>query len=159
LGHEIGPLSIAMAKSAIIGTTVTTNIQCLAMSKSPAPWLLAIALPLATAASLKAQALPPFFSGDTVGFEAQISTVDSGPALSVHANVSADRKYVTLGSQATDNTLLSLAAFRLAGPSVGGFVGMSTPAVSSAAPPKGQALIMTSILDQRGMILIATIGP
>lgn len=122
-------------------------------------WLAAAALALGMACQTRAQAIPPFFSGDAVGFEAQISTVDSGPSMAVHATVSADRKYVTLGSQTSDNTLLSLATFRLAGPNVGGFVGMASPMTTPTGQTTGQTVARTSILDQRGMTLVAAIAP
>src|SRR5689334_9348418 len=69
-----------------------------------------------------------FFGGGAVAYDPEISTVQSGALLDAQVVVSYDRKYVTIGAQATDQRLLALRDFQIAAPANQGFVGGVTPA-------------------------------
>jgi hypothetical protein len=95
----------------------------------------------------------PFFNSAAVGYEATISTAFSGAALSAHTTVSADRKYVTVGAQASIMGQPNFTPFTIAVPVGGGFVG--SPA--AGAPPA--TTMGASILDRPGMTLLAPLRP
>lgn len=112
----------------------------------------------------RAGAQVPFYYGGATGYEAQISTVNTGVVLDAQATVSADRKYVTMTMRPQNSSLLALQSFsyqQAAGPAEG-FVGMGVAAPAptatsvrtlnfnsvAAPPPK------TSVLQAVGMIPI-----
>jgi hypothetical protein len=78
----------------------------------------------AFAATVQAQS---FFGGGAVAYDPEISTVQSGGILDAQVVVSYDRKYVTIGAQATEQRLLALRDFQIAAPANQGFVGGVTP--------------------------------
>lgn len=72
-----------------------------------------------------------FFGGGVAAYDPEISVVSSGVVMDVRGTVSADRKYVTIGAQASDNRVLALHNFQIAsafaaGPAQG-FVGGVNP--------------------------------
>jgi hypothetical protein len=125
-------------------------------------WLLAALTAFFTAASVAAaQDSPPFFGGGAVAFDVQVSSFDAGPIVNAHVAVSSNRKYVTIGEQASDSKLLALSSFNFqsAGPT-GGFVGMPTPVPAAMAAAKSPATpARPSILDKPGMTLISPLVP
>jgi hypothetical protein len=117
------------------------------------------------------QNAPPFFGGGVVAYSPTISTVNSGAVFDASAVVSFDRKYVTIGAQAQDSSLIALRDFPIAqGPALG-FVGGVSPAAGAGAPggfaaavdgtPPSPAQIQRaaiaarSVLNQRGMYQLA----
>ena len=102
----------------------------------------------------------PFFSAQGTAFDPQVNFIDSGAVLSAHVNVSADRKYVTIGSHASNQQLLALTPFTaVGGPTAGGFVGIPAPApakaVAGAKPTPPTPATPPSVLERTGMTLIA----
>jgi hypothetical protein len=104
----------------------------------------------------------PFFSATPTAYEAQISTGDSGVLLSVKPIVSANLKYVTVGTQATSTGLATLTPFNLVIPA-NGTVGSTSSTSAGAAPASGRGAPaaapepahVPTILDKPGMTLIA----
>ena len=70
---------------------------------------LTIALTLICVRFASAQNTPPFFGGGVVANSPTISTVNSGAVFDAQAVVSHDRKYVTIGAQAQDSSLIAFA--------------------------------------------------
>jgi len=106
-------------------------------------------------------ATTPFFSATPTAYEAQVSTGDSGELLNVKPIVSANLKYVTVGTQATSTGLATLTPFNLVIPA-NGTVGSTsnTPGGSAASSGSGAATApepahVPTILDKPGMTLIA----
>jgi hypothetical protein len=67
--------------------------------------------------SLAAAQTPPFFGGGAIGFDPEISTVNSGALVDAQVVVSDDRRYVTINMRPSLSHLNSLNTFP-----VGGFV-------------------------------------
>jgi hypothetical protein len=105
---------------------------------------------------------PPFFNSAATAYEAQIATGDNGVLLSAKPIVSANLKYVTVGTQATNTGLATLTPFNLVIPA-NGTVGATASTPSAATPTGGtapgvvvgQPAHAPSILDKPGMTLIA----
>ena len=115
----------------------------------------------------------PFMGGGTA-FDPEVGVVHSGAKLDAQAVVSADRKYVTLNTRATNTDLRELVLF----PVVGfGFVGGANPGgdagqagVGNDAPPSAAANLnngintspaaianQNTVLNRRGMFLLASL--
>jgi hypothetical protein len=127
---------------------------------------------LVCASAATAQQGPPFFGGGTA-YDPEVGVVQSGALLDASATVSADRKYVTITTGATNSDLRDLVQFPVV--DIVGFVGGVNPAGNAAlagvgpdAPPAAAATnrngINTSpaaianqatVLNQRGMFLVA----
>src|SRR3954447_10115839 len=88
-------------------------------------------------ASARAAHAQSFFGGGAVAYDPEISTVQSGALLDAQVVVSYDRKYVTIGAQATDQRLLALRDFPVASPVTQGFVGGVTPTGGGAGGGNG----------------------
>jgi len=119
-----------------------------------------------------AQNVPPFFGGGgVVAYSPTISTVNSGAVLDASAVVSNDRKYVTIGAQAQDSSLIALRDFPIASAQLG-FVGGVNPGGNAngngggfAAPADGSppspaqiqraAIAARSVLNRHGMFLLS----
>ena len=91
-----------------------------------------------------AQATPPFF-GPGVAYNPEVSVIPSGAVLDAQATVSADRKYVTINTRATESRVKVISRFPVVQTNQG-FVGgvmMSAEipggvsAVAEAAPGGG----------------------
>src|SRR5271156_5200526 len=101
------------------------NIQFFVMSNS-GRGLLIVSASLCAAVFVAgrwafAQTAPdaPFFSATPTAYEAQIATGDNGVLLSAKPIVSANLKYVTVGTQATSTGLATLTPFNLVIPANG----------------------------------------
>lgn len=120
--------------------------------------------------SLPARAqVPPFFNGGgAVAFEPEISTVNTGAAITVAPTVSQDRKYVTIGGQFQNAQLLRLETFQVSQTRFGmpGVQGLVGDARSAAPSPKDVPNLNTSrpatlrvaregALNRPGMTLVA----
>ncbi len=79
-------------------------------------------------AEARAQLLPPFFGGGTA-YDPEVGVVESGALLDAQATVSADRKYVTITTGATQTKLLDLVQFPVVEV---GFVGGVNPGGGNA---------------------------
>jgi hypothetical protein len=65
-----------------------------------------------TATDAKAQGGPPFFGGGVVGFDPEISVVNTGALLDAQVVVSDDRRYVTINARPSLSHLNSLQVFQ-----------------------------------------------
>jgi hypothetical protein len=81
-----------------------------------------------------------FFSGGTVGYDPEISILNVGTLLDARATVDVDRKYVTITARPQSSALIGMQTFTFVRSVNQGTVGSTAGA---------------SILDQRGMTLIA----
>jgi hypothetical protein len=106
-------------------------------------------------ASARCRAQVTFFSGDATAFEPEVSTSFGGALLDAMVNVSADRKYVTIGAQPTFQGQPQLRPFSFVAGS--GFVGMSSLAGAGTPPP--QVTPNPGVLNKPGMTLISPLGP
>ncbi len=133
--------------------------------------LAAVMFLLVFTATAAAQQDPPFFGGGTA-YDPEVGVVRSGALLDATATVSADRKYVTITTGATNTDLRDLVQFPVVDI---GFVGGVNPGgnfalagVGPDAPPAAAANnrngINTSptaianqatVLNRRGMFLLA----
>jgi hypothetical protein len=145
------------------------NIQFFAMRNSGRGLLIVSALLCAAILAAGGWAIAqtasttPFFSATPTAYEAQIATGDSGVLLNVKPIVSANLKYVTVGTQATSTGLATLTPFNLVIPANGtvGATSSSTPGGAAASSGRGAAAAapepahVPTILDKPGMTLIA----
>ena len=129
---------------------------------------------LTLAAVQPAAAQVPFFGRGATIFDPEIGVVQSGIVSDVQATVSADRKYVTMTTRATNAQLLSLQefAFQRGNAAVGaGFVGGAGANEVSPAGPNGDEGTISpsaadrsaseprmSILDRPGMTLVGRVN-
>ena len=115
--------------------------------------------------TVRAQQPPPFLGGGS-GFDPEVGVVMSGAGLDAQATVSADRRYVTITTGATNSRLQDLVLFPVQTQTSFGFVGGVNPGVIldesgardvSAAMSSSPSAIATraSILNREGMFLLA----
>ena len=92
-----------------------------------------------------AQTAPPFYSGATTAYDAVPGVVNSGAILGAQVADSADRKYVTIGSNTGLSALNSLQSFTLAGTSTAGFVGIgnTTPTATGTGAATARTPVMS----------------
>jgi hypothetical protein len=90
-----------------------------------------------------AQAVPPFYSGATTAYDAVPGVVNAGAILGAQVAVSADRKYVTIGSNTGLSALNSLQPFTFAATSNAGFVGIgnTTPTATGTGTSAARATV------------------
>lgn len=96
---------------------------------------LVASLVLVLCRSALAQNPPPFFGGGTA-YDPEVGIVESGALLDAQVTVSADRKYVTITTGATNTRLLGLTLFPVVNV---GFVGGATPGGGDGAAGAGAA--------------------
>jgi|SRR5580658_3771617 hypothetical protein len=118
--------------------------------------ILFAAIVLVPAAGSWAQdGVTPFFFPGSIGYEATISTVTSGPFLAEQSIVSADRRYVTINVNVNNNGLVALTPYTFA-TVPNGYVGETTPA---GAKPGAAAAHAPTILDRAGMTFLGPLKP
>src|SRR5690349_22561749 len=94
-----------------------------------------------TADRAQAQAGPPFFGGGVVGFDPEISVVNTGALLDAQVVVSDDRRYVTINARPSLSRLNSLQVFQTQAARLqGGGGGGGAAGGSSGAGTGGAAL-------------------
>ena len=86
-------------------------------------WIVVLGMMGLVGTDARAQVLPPFFGGGTA-YDPEVGVVESGALLDAQATVSADRKYVTITTGATQTKLLDLVQFPVVEV---GFVGGANP--------------------------------
>jgi len=158
----------SQAKGEPYVTLVTVGIIPGMVRMALIAWIVALTLGAGGASAL-AQNAPPFFGGGVVAYDPTISTVNAGAVFDATAVVSHDRKYVTIGGQAQQSSVIALRNFPVVSGVGQGFVGgvdpgaagggggFSTPLDATPTSPEQilrNGVAARSILSQRGMFLL-----